>query len=58
MPPQITDWAIDARDEDAICLNEVIIVCRWKEMILQKSDAVHCGLARGKQKNRIKIKIL
>jgi len=41
MPPQIADWAIDARDEDTICLTEVIIVCRWKEMILQKSDVAN-----------------
>jgi hypothetical protein len=35
MPPQIADRAINARNEDAICLTEVIIVCRWTEMILQ-----------------------
>jgi hypothetical protein len=38
MPPQIADRAIDARDEDTICLTEVIIVCRWEEIILQNSD--------------------
>ncbi len=41
MPPQIADRTIDARGKDAICLTEVIIVCRWKEMILQKSDVAN-----------------
>ena len=38
MPSEIADRAIDARDEDAICLTEVIIACHRKEIILQNSD--------------------
>jgi hypothetical protein len=44
MPPQIADRAIDARDEDAICLTEVIMVCRLQGYYSQPS--VYHGQAR------------